>query len=182
MNRFDRIYKIHELLRKARHPVPMSKFMTVLESSRNSVTRDFEYMRNMLGAPLEYCREQNGHRYDPRSDSSSGERFTHPQRLIHYRSNWYLMAWCERANALRLFSIDRIQSPHALLVPCQQMPVEELDNFLSSGFGIFGGDNIRTFICGLVPMLPVGWRTKCGTTANLVNGCSLFHKLRILRC
>lgn len=78
MNRFDRIYKIHELLSKARHPVPMSKFMTVLESSRNSVTRDFEYMRNMLGAPLEYCREQNGHRYDPRSDSSSGERFTHP--------------------------------------------------------------------------------------------------------
>lgn len=52
MNRFDRIYKIHEVLRSARRPVPMSQFMALLESSRNSVTRDFEYMRNVLGAPV----------------------------------------------------------------------------------------------------------------------------------
>jgi predicted DNA-binding transcriptional regulator YafY len=242
MNRFDRIYKIHELLRHARRPVPMSKFMALLESSRNSVTRDFEYMRNVLGAPLEYCRDQNGHRYDPdapvfelpgfwmnagelyallaceqlleqvqpglmatqlaplrervrsvlsesghdaallsdkiriqpihvrsttesqffpvaeatlsgcqlqfeydpRGNSSPGLRLTHPQRLVHYRSNWYLLAWCDRANGLRLFSIDRIQSPQILSSSCRQVPPEELDNALSGGFGIFGGDRIQT--------------------------------------
>ena len=65
MNRFDRIYRIHDLLRSARHPIPMRTFMDELETSRNTITRDFEFLRDSLGAPLEYCREYNGHRYEP---------------------------------------------------------------------------------------------------------------------
>lgn len=65
MSRFYRIYKIHELLRSASKPVPMRRFMEELETSRNTVTRDFEFLRDSLGAPLEYCRQENGHRYAP---------------------------------------------------------------------------------------------------------------------
>ena len=65
MSRFDRIYRIHELLCSARHPVPMRVFTEELETSRNTITRDFEFLRDSLGAPLEYCHEHNGHRYNP---------------------------------------------------------------------------------------------------------------------
>jgi hypothetical protein len=32
----------------------MKRFMEELEATRNTVTRDFEYLRDTLGAPLEY--------------------------------------------------------------------------------------------------------------------------------
>lgn len=58
MSRFYRIYRIHELLRSAKKPVPMRRFMEELEASRNTITRDFEYLRDSLGAPIEYCRKR----------------------------------------------------------------------------------------------------------------------------
>ncbi|HET8802570.1 MAG TPA: YafY family protein [Marinobacter sp.] len=237
MTRFDRIYKIHDLLRNARHPVPMRVFMEELEASRNTITRDFEFLRDSLGAPLEYCRDHNGHRYAPdspafelpgfwmnpaelyallaceqllenvqpgmmtsrlaplkekirrllgesghaaervseriqiqpiqarmaphqifdpvaeatlagkqltftysaRSGTGRKPRRVHPQRLLHYRSNWYLLALCCDAQALRLFSLDRISQPQAEETPSQQIPIKELDGFAYASFGIFGG-------------------------------------------
>jgi len=54
VSRFDRIYRIHELLCNARHPVPMRVFTEELETSRNTITRDFEFLRDSLGAPPNY--------------------------------------------------------------------------------------------------------------------------------
>lgn len=65
MNRLERLYRIHELLRSARHPIPMRRFCEALESNRNTVTRDFQYLKDMFGAPIVYERERNGHWYDP---------------------------------------------------------------------------------------------------------------------
>lgn len=242
MSRFDRIYKIHGLLRSARQPVPMRVFMDELEASRNTITRDFEYLRDSLGAPLEYCREGNGHRYAPRapvfelpgfwmgsaelyallacesllenvqpglissrlaplkdrirsllgesghdaqriseririqpiqartsshavfdpvaeatlrgsilsfqyasrSTSEKKLRDVHPQRLLHYRSNWYLLGFCIQAEALRLFSLDRISQVRPINTPALTASAEELDEFLSGGFGIFGGKSIAS--------------------------------------
>ncbi|QCF27515.1 helix-turn-helix transcriptional regulator [Hydrocarboniclastica marina] len=237
MGRLNRIYKIHDLLRNARRPVPMRRFLDELEATRNTVTRDFEYMRDSLGAPIAYCREANGHHYDPaepvfelpglwmspgelyallaceqlleavqpgmmthrlaplktrirallgeaghdaeriserirvqpmqvrstsalvfdpvaeatlgckrlrftyrnRSNQQSAERTADPQRLLHYRSNWYLLAQCTRAKDLRLFSVDRITSPTVLDEPAPALPDEPLSHFIGSSFGIFGG-------------------------------------------
>jgi proteasome accessory factor C len=36
------------------------------------------------------------------------ERCLSPQRLVHYRDNWYLDAWCHLRRALRSFALDRI--------------------------------------------------------------------------
>lgn len=65
MNQLERIYRIHELLTHCRHPVPMRRFTGELECSRNTITRDFEYLRNFLQAPLVYVQERNGYIYDP---------------------------------------------------------------------------------------------------------------------
>lgn len=238
MSRFDRIYKIHELLRSAHKPVPMRVFMEALEASRNTITRDFEYLRDSLGAPLEYCREANGHQYAPdapvfelpgfwmnaaelyallaceqllenvqpglisarlaplkekirhllgesghdaeqvsdririqpiqarsaspstfdpvaeatlsgyqlrfrymaRSSQDAKNRWVHPQRLLHYRSNWYLLALCCEADALRLFSLDRIADAETDRTLARKLDADELDTYMSAGFGIFGGE------------------------------------------
>jgi predicted DNA-binding transcriptional regulator YafY len=215
----------------------MRRFMDQLETSRNTITRDFEYLRDTLGAPIVYCREQNGHQYDPaapvfelpgfwmnaselyallaceqlletvqpglvtqrlaplrariqnllgesghdarriservkiqatqkrhanhqvfdpvaeatlkgrqlnfryagRSADIENARTASPQKLIHYRSNWYLLALCHKAQALRLFSLDRIRHPEALEASAMEVSETELNLYTSSGFGIFGG-------------------------------------------
>lgn len=237
MSRIERIYKIHDALRNASRPIPMQRFTELLEASRNTVTRDFEYLRDTLGAPLMYCREQNGHQYDPqspvfelpgfwmnaselyallaceqllesvqpglmshrlaplrsrirellgeaghdaervservqvqpmqartssaqvfdpvaeatlackrlhftylnRTKNESKQRSVDPQRLLHYRSNWYLLAHCNLAHALRFFSLDRITAPEVLDQTATAMPDGELAAFTNASFGIFGG-------------------------------------------
>jgi predicted DNA-binding transcriptional regulator YafY len=43
------------------------------------------------------------------SDGNDFERQVSPQRLIYYRDNWYLDAWCHQRRALRTFALDRMQ-------------------------------------------------------------------------
>ena len=68
MNRFERLVRIHRML-QSRRPVPMRHFMKELEISRNTVTRDFEYLRTFLDAPILYDRHANGHHYDPQAEA-----------------------------------------------------------------------------------------------------------------
>ena len=42
------------------------------------------------------------------------ERTLSPQRLVHYRENWYLDAWCHLRNGLRSFALDCVR--HAAVV------------------------------------------------------------------
>ncbi|MCB1743234.1 MAG: WYL domain-containing protein, partial [Gammaproteobacteria bacterium] len=52
--------------------------------------------------------------YRSRSRNELRERTVHPQRLVHYRSNWYLAGWCEDAEDLRMFSLDRVREPRPI--------------------------------------------------------------------
>ncbi len=45
-------------------------------------------------------------RYFARANGETSERTVSPQRLVHYRDNWYLDAWCHLRNDLRSFSMD----------------------------------------------------------------------------
>src|SRR5690606_26159407 len=49
-----------------------------------------------------------------RARGEISERIVSPQRLVHYRDNWYLDAWCHSRDALRTFALDRIRSPTLL--------------------------------------------------------------------
>ncbi|MBM7332396.1 MAG: WYL domain-containing protein [Alcanivorax sp.] len=237
MTRLERFYRIHGLLRHARCPVPMRRFTEELGVTRNTVTQDFQYLRDFFGAPIVYDRERNGHHYDPdapqfelpgfwmnaselyallaceqlleavhpglmshrlapirrriqgllgdagtqaaslsdkvrlqstqqrkvpdhvftcvadatlagrclriryqpRSRDHGGERLVHPQRLLHYRHNWYLLADCEKAGGLRLFSLDRIIELEPKQGEARAMPADRLDRFMEGSFGLFSG-------------------------------------------
>ncbi|MEJ1962630.1 MAG: WYL domain-containing protein [Gammaproteobacteria bacterium] len=77
--------------------------------------------------------------YLSRSKDERTERVVSPQRLAHYRDNWYLDAWDELRRALRSFSIDRIQAPVQLSEVADDRPTPELDEHLATAYGIFAG-------------------------------------------
>lgn len=82
--------------------------------------------------------------YDSRSGSGVRQRNVSPQRLLHYRSNWYLLGWCHQSDDLRLFSLDRICQIQRLDEPARCLDPTELDAFVEGGFGIFGGTPTAT--------------------------------------
>lgn len=76
------------------------------------------------------------------SGRERGERSTReisPQRLVHYRGNWYLDAWCHWREALRSFAIDAIEAAQLLDRKAKNVAEHTLDEALGSGYGIFSG-------------------------------------------
>lgn len=84
-------------------------------------------------------RNRLGFDYWARSTDEVSQREVSPQRLIHYRNNWYLDAWCHSKNGLRNFSVDSIRDPHLLDVPSDDIPETELQQSLGAAYGVFTG-------------------------------------------
>jgi predicted DNA-binding transcriptional regulator YafY len=78
--------------------------------------------------------------YHSRHRDEGTSRRVRPYRLVHYRDNWYLLAWCERAEGHRLFSLDRIQSATDTGEPAPTPDEDAVDRHLGAAFGIFTGE------------------------------------------
>jgi proteasome accessory factor C len=78
-------------------------------------------------------------RYHARSRDVLTDRTVSPQRMAHYRDNWYLDAWDELRDGLRSFSIDRIRSAIELEQKADEVPESTLDEHFASAYGIFSG-------------------------------------------
>lgn len=66
-----------------------------------------------------------------------------PQRLVHYRNNWYLDAWCHERRALRNFALDAMREVALLDTRAKDMAEEDLDEVLKGGYGIFSGKDVQ---------------------------------------
>jgi predicted DNA-binding transcriptional regulator YafY len=62
-----------------------------------------------------------------------------PQRLVHYRDNWYLDAYCHLREDLRSFAVDAMREATLLDARAREVGKAELDEYLKSGYGIFAG-------------------------------------------
>lgn len=237
MRQFDRAYRLWQVIRARRYPVPMRVLRERLECSESTVKRAIRDLRT-LGAPLEYHRklrgyffdERDGERYElpglwfnssellgllvmlgvlrelnselletqlgplrsrieglltggsrgseelrrrvrvpavgarpvdagvfratasallsrqrlrvtyqGRTGGTSLRRTLSPQRLVYYRNNWYLDAWCHSRRGLRSFSLERLAQPRNLGSRARDMDEEWLDGELGSAYGIFSG-------------------------------------------
>ncbi len=79
-------------------------------------------------------------KYQARGQNSEcSERVISAQKLIYYRDNWYLAAFCHNRNKLRIFSIDRINFAKILDQTAEQTSNEKLQEFMQSSYGIFTG-------------------------------------------
>lgn len=81
-------------------------------------------------------------RYHARGTDETTEREISPQRLVHYRDNWYLDAWCHLRDDLRNFSVDAIERVETLDRRAKDVSDKRLDEVLGSGYGIFSGENV----------------------------------------
>jgi len=238
MDKFDRIYALHNLLSSSRQPVSMARIMDELECANATAKRIIQHMRLHLDAPISHDRERNGYYYDRagdhpfelpglwfntselhalltaqmllervdpglyseqlaplrdritsilkkagenddestrririlalarrqfnnhifrqvasavlerkqlhiqykgRGDGETSQRNISPQRLVHYRDNWYLDAWCHRKNNYRTFAIERIAQARVLGKRAKAISEQALDDYFTNAFGIFSG-------------------------------------------
>lgn len=241
MDRTERFYKIQQLL-SDRQMVTTEQFLKELEISRATFRRDLEYMRDRLGAPIEWDADLGGYvlksiagkestalpglwlneieihallsviellksiepegligtqinpirerlerllekgdysakevsrrirvaslakrvtstkffqlvahallsrkrlqiKHYGRQDGRVTEREVSPQRLVYYKDNWYLDAFCHNKDDLRTFALDALEAVQALDRPAVSVEEADLKAELESGYGIFAGAN-----------------------------------------
>jgi predicted DNA-binding transcriptional regulator YafY len=243
MDRSERFYKIQNMLQH-RGAVRLQDFLAELEVSKATFKRDLEYLRDRMGAPIVYDRDEEAYRFEAgvadqgswqlpglwftaaemqalltmdrlladlqpgvlsdaiaplrkrlrallgsrqhsaddvakririlaigsrqvepahfrvlsaavlsrrrlrirhlrRRDGVVLEREVSPQRLVHYRDNWYLDAWCHKRQALRTFGVDAIESAAVSELEARDVPEDTLDRHFASGYGIFAGSETQ---------------------------------------
>ncbi len=81
--------------------------------------------------------------YYARGSNQTSQREVSPQRLINYRGNWYLDAWCHLRNGLRSFSVDAIRVIEIQEKKAKDISEKLLNEVLGSGYGIFSGRKIQ---------------------------------------
>jgi predicted DNA-binding transcriptional regulator YafY len=80
--------------------------------------------------------------YHARGTDATTMREVSPQRLVYYRDNWYLDAWCHLRDDLRAFAVDAIERAEILDTRARDVAEKRLDEVLGSGYGIFTGDDV----------------------------------------
>jgi predicted DNA-binding transcriptional regulator YafY len=89
--------------------------------------------------------------YYSRTRDCETQRTISPQRLVHYRDNWYMDAWCHSRQGLRSFALDAIRVAAPSTEPAVEISDEQLDRELGAGYGIFAGRDVRTAILRFSP-------------------------------
>jgi predicted DNA-binding transcriptional regulator YafY len=110
-----------------------------------------EYFQDLCQALLSRRRVDIDY-YSRPSDSRSTRRVS-PQRLIYYRDNWYLDAWCHLREGLRSFSIDAIKALQISTETALEIDEAELNRELESGYGIFSGAATHTAVLRFKPQI-----------------------------
>ncbi len=132
-----RLRKLLDSGDKGHHEI--RKRIRVLPMGTRRVNR--EIFESLSFALLE--RRQVRIRHLRRQTGEESLRVVSPQRLVHYRYNWYLDAWCHTRNDLRIFAVDAIRAAQALEEPAREVDDDRLDAVLRAGYGIFSGEDTQ---------------------------------------
>jgi predicted DNA-binding transcriptional regulator YafY len=81
--------------------------------------------------------------YFARGSGETTEREVSPQRLVYYRENWYLDAWCHLREGLRNFALDSIQHTNVIERKAREVSRRTMDEALGPGYGIFSGRSLQ---------------------------------------
>jgi predicted DNA-binding transcriptional regulator YafY len=141
--------RIRRLLGSGEHPTQeIEKRIRILYmASRQMDTRVFASIANALLARrrlfiVHLNRRSNLHT----------ERVVSPQRLAHYRDNWYLDCWCHLRKGLRSFAVDAIESADLKEdQPAKEVSDSRLEMVLGAGYGIFAGDKTHQAVLRFTP-------------------------------
>lgn len=114
-----------------------------------SRTPDSKAFQTIAGALLRRRRLRID--YHARGSDKKLLREVSPQRLAHYRDNWYLDAWCHEREALRTFALDCMHRVCTLDTVAEDVPEEQLNAHYAAGYGIFAGASQHTAVLRFTP-------------------------------
>ena len=141
----------------AEHVGPLrQRLLGMLESTTASAADIARRIRILSAAARHYAPQHFQHiaaalmerrrlsiEYVARSRGDTSQREISPQRLTHYRDNWYLDAWCHLRDELRSFSVDAIKTVKTMDAVAQEIPEAELNAGLGAGYGILSGHKVQ---------------------------------------
>ena len=81
--------------------------------------------------------------YHSKGKDEKTDREISPQRLIYYRNNWYLDAYCHMRNDLRSFAIDSILTAVITNAKVKEISEKECQEYFAESYGIFSGKATR---------------------------------------
>lgn len=130
--------RLHDILGSADYSIAEIKrrIRIIHIASRKAHLKNFEVVASAV-----LKRKRLHIKYFVRSRNEMTARDISPQRLVHYRDNWYLDAWCHLRKAVQTFSVDAIENVVELDTSAKKLSDAELDEILASGYGIFSGKN-----------------------------------------
>ena len=67
------------------------------------------------------------------------ERDISPQRMVHYRSTWYVDAWCHTRERLLRFALYAIDHATALDVKAKEVSLKQVEAALDGRYGSYAG-------------------------------------------
>ncbi len=76
-----------------------------------------------------------------RQTGQATERQVSPQRLVYYRDNWYLDAYCHLREGLRSFALDALNGAQLVDEAAEAVTEAELREVFETSYGIFTGKN-----------------------------------------
>ena len=140
------------------HVAPlMSRLKILLEGGTNSESEQLRRRVRIIGLaqravqPTHFQRVSIGLiqrkrltlSYLARGSGRISESEVSPLRLVHYRGNWYLDAWCHLRDALRNFALDAIREAHLLDSAAKEVPDADLDARFAPSYGLFSGRRVE---------------------------------------
>ena len=81
--------------------------------------------------------------YYGRAKDRHTEREVSPLRLVNYKGNWYLDAWCHQSDGIRMFSLDAIEGAKLSDQKAKDVSLKKVDEELGGGYGIYRGTDLQ---------------------------------------
>ena len=82
-------------------------------------------------------------RHFGRLEAQITEREVSPQRLVYYRDNWYLDAFCHLRDDMRSFSMDALEEAREIEKSAVSVDDHVIATELDAGYGIFSGGQTK---------------------------------------
>ncbi|OJW45451.1 MAG: transcriptional regulator [Thiobacillus sp. 65-1059] len=111
--------------------------------------KNLRHFQTVAGAVLQRRRIKIDYFNRERDETSTRE--ISPQRLAHYRDNWYLDAWCHGKKGLRIFAVESIRTATPLGKAAKAIAESTLNRELASAYGIFAGLPVATAVLRFTP-------------------------------
>lgn len=120
-------------------PEEVSRRVRIVHAAKRQA--DLRFFEVIASALLK--RHRLAIRHWNRGRNEETEREVSPQRMVFYRDNWYLDAWCHLRDEVRSFGVDAIRHAVLLEKKAKDVAARRLDEVLGAGYGIFSGDRVQ---------------------------------------